>query len=123
MTEEEHNKFYFMGDYAFTRIKNPTAQQCLAFLRGYKTDKAKPIHLTNIPEKHRTFCKAQIKMDLQLLEETPTPTPIPTPIPTAEQCMVWLRNYPNYARVRQLRYIPKKHKEFCKAQLKLEGLL
>jgi len=43
--------------------------------------------------------------------------------PTLETCLVWLRSYHKKFRPEQLRYIPIEHRELCKIQLKLEGLL
>jgi len=62
MTEEEYNIFYSMGVYKFTQIKNPTAAQCLAFLRGYEKE-INFSRLIDIPKKHREFCMTQLKLE------------------------------------------------------------
>ncbi|MDH5645202.1 MAG: hypothetical protein OEZ01_04300 [Candidatus Heimdallarchaeota archaeon] len=46
--------------------------------------------------------------------------------PTAEQCLIYLRSYGSNLKHTSsflLQEIPIKHREFCIAQLKLEGLL
>jgi len=43
--------------------------------------------------------------------------------PTAEQCLLWIISYPRFIRVNQLKHIPEEHRNFCEAQLKLEGLM
>jgi len=116
MTRDEYAIFYFMTSSIFTKIKNPTTEQCLVWLRSYGKE-FRSSQLNYIPEKHRKFCEAQIKIDLQLSK-----SPITTTL-TVEQCITWLYNYPKHIRIKQLKRIPKKHREFCKTQLKLENLL
>ncbi|MDH5645209.1 MAG: hypothetical protein OEZ01_04335 [Candidatus Heimdallarchaeota archaeon] len=44
--------------------------------------------------------------------------------PTAEQCLVYLRGFQDILDTEYIRkQVPEKHYNFCKIQLKLEGLL
>jgi len=66
MTEEEYKKFFIMGACTFRELKNPTAEQCLAFLHYYILNKGGytiPEALEFIPEKQREFCKSQLKLE------------------------------------------------------------
>jgi len=62
MTEKEYKDFYYMEELEFKSVKHLTAEQCLAFLRGYE-----PYldinDLQRIPEKHQEFCKIQLKLE------------------------------------------------------------
>ncbi|MDH5645203.1 MAG: hypothetical protein OEZ01_04305 [Candidatus Heimdallarchaeota archaeon] len=63
MTEEEYETFFRMGSYTFRELKNPTVEQCLAFLRGFRGDLATHDIAINIPKKHQDFCKTQLKLE------------------------------------------------------------
>ncbi|MDH5645208.1 MAG: hypothetical protein OEZ01_04330 [Candidatus Heimdallarchaeota archaeon] len=62
MTKEEHQKISAMFSGEFQKIKNPTLEQCLVWLRSY--DKNKRLEFVHaIPKKHRKFCVLQLKLE------------------------------------------------------------
>jgi len=63
MTEKEYEKFFVMGSNTFHNLQNPTAEQCLAFLRGYRSQLSLKKVDEHIPKKHREFCKAQLRLE------------------------------------------------------------
>jgi len=62
MTENEYETFYYMGKTRFAKLTNPTLEQCLVWLRSYKTEII-PQRINYIPKKHREFCKIQLKLE------------------------------------------------------------
>jgi len=62
MTKTEYEKFYYMEPPQFEEIKNPTAEQCLVFLRGF--GKCNALHYQHlIPKKYRAACETQLKLE------------------------------------------------------------
>jgi len=63
MTKKEYYTFYNMNFTEFKKLQNPTAEQCLIFLRGYTNsrDRINMVHV--IPSKHKEFCKTQLKLE------------------------------------------------------------